>query len=295
MKRNTLILVGLVIFLVLATLLVLRRPGEQSSTTGSSGTLFTIDSLAVDKIVIKSPSARTILEKHGIDWFIEEPIHYRADQNNVATVIQQAKNMEVHGVVSSNPQKQSVFQVDSTGTFVTMFEHGAEKANFIVGKASSSFTETYVRKPSSNDVVLVDGTLGFSFNRALRDWRDRTVLATQRETIREVRFQYGDTTFTLANKDSVWMVGKDSTDASAVNSLLSQLANITADDFADSVSTAPKVASEITFAGNQLRFSFRKELNKYFVQSSSSPQWFVFESWRANELLKRKKDLVKKK
>jgi hypothetical protein len=48
----------------------------------------------------------------------------------------------------------------------------------------------------------------------------------------------------------------------------------------------------MVFAGAQLRFSFDKTMNKYDVQSSNSPQWFVLEPWKANPILKRKKEIV---
>lgn len=296
MKRKTYILMGIFVLLLIIAFLVMQKPGEQSASTSGAGHLLTLDSLAVDKIDIKSPPTDVVLEKKGVEWFVEKPIVYRADQSNVTSLIQQAKNFEVKGVVSNNPGKQSVYQVDSTGTEVTIYEQGKEKASFVVGKMGSSFAETYVRMKNSNDVVLVGGVFGYMFNRSVKDWRDKTIFSVPKESIREVKFQYGDTTFTLAFRDSAWMIGQDSTQDYAVNSLLTSLSNLRADDFLDSLSastSSPKIGVVISYGGGQVRFAEVKGERKYQVQSSASPQWYEMQSWNADQVFKRKKDLLK--
>ncbi|MBI2618859.1 MAG: DUF4340 domain-containing protein [Ignavibacteriales bacterium] len=293
MKQNSL-LIGLLAVLLVVAYIVLQKPGEQSLSDERTGTLVEIDSLKVDRIEIKTNTLDLTLEKKGVDWFVSKPLQSRADQNNVANLIHQSKNLGVKSIVSTNPEKHSLFTVDSTGTTVKMYESGAERVAFIVGKPSSSFSETYVRKVQSNDVALVGGGLGYIYNRALREWRDKNIAAVPQENIREVKYQYGDTTFILAFKDSVWMIGRDSTDASSVQALLRNLSTVLADDFIDTLLTPqPKISAQISYNDIQLRFAFSKPAGKYFVQSSASPQWFVMEQWRAQQLLKRKKELVK--
>jgi hypothetical protein len=294
MTRNTYILTGILVVLVVVAYLVMQKPGERSSSSDTEGKLVTLDSLAVNKIDIKSPTGKVVLEKKGVEWYLAEPLSYRADQSNVASLIHETKNLEVKSIVSNKPEKQSVFQVDSTGTIVRIFENGAEKTSFIIGKAGSSYSETYARRANSNDVALVGGALSYIFNRPVKEWRDRTILSAPKERIKEVKFQYGDTTFVLAFKDSTWMVGKDSTQDWVVNSLLSSLSSLQADDFVDTLITPlPKINAQLSYAGAQVSFSYLKTGDKYLVRSSSSPQWFEMQSWRANQVLKRKKDLVK--
>src|SRR5574341_916101 len=196
MKRNT-ILFGLLVVLVVVAYIVLQKPGEHSSSSEVLGTLVEIDSAAVDKILVKTPAYDLLLEKRGAEWFVQKPVACKADANAVTNAIHQAKTLEVKGTVSSNPEKHSVFMVDSAGALVKIFQKGVEKASFIVGKASSNYTDTYVRKTNSNDVVLGGGMFGYMFNRPLKEWRDKNLVNTPAETIKEVRFQYGDTTFVL--------------------------------------------------------------------------------------------------
>lgn len=294
MTRNTVLLVGLLVVLLVIAVLVMQKPGERSSSGDTGITLALFDSLAVDKIEIKSPSSSVLLQKKGVDWYIQEPISYRADQSAVAGFLHESRSLEVKDVVSNKPEKFQVFQVDSSGTRVKIYEKGAEKVSFIAGKPTSSYTEMYARRSGSNDVNIVSGGSPSLFSRPVKDWRDKTILAVPRDNIKEIRYQYGDTTFVMSYKDSAWTIGKDSTQESVVNSLLSSLSNVQADDFVDTlVQHPPKITAQISYSGAQLNFFFVKQGEKYLVQSSTSPQWFEMLSWRANEILKRKQDLKK--
>jgi hypothetical protein len=253
--------------------------------------MFKIDSLAVDMVEIKTPAFSLVLEKRGVDWFVAQPVNYKADQAAVGQLIHQVKNFEIKNIASSKPEKHSVFQVDQTGTRIAVFERGTEKASFILGKMGGSYSESYVRRVNSNDVFVVEGASGYMFNRPVKDWRDKTILTAPKETIKTIQYQYGDTTFAVTFSDSAWVAGKEKVQQSVIEGIVSSLSNVQADDFIDST-IAPKVTAIIAYVGAQLRFSFDKSSNKYAVQSSTSPQWFVMEQWKANQILKRKKEIV---
>ena len=294
MTRNTILLSGLLVVLLIVAVLVMQKPGERSSS-GETGVVFApIDSLAVDRIEIKGLGNSLILQKKGVEWYLQSPVTYRADQSAVARCLHDTKILEVKNVVSNKPEKHSMFQVDSMGTLITIFEKGAEKVAFVLGKPTSTYSEMYARRSGSNDVLILSGASPSVFSRPAKEWRDKTILSTVRDLIKEIRYQYGDTTFVLAFKDSAWTIGKDSTQESVVNNLLSSLSNVQADDFIDTLmQRPPKITAQIAYAGTQLSFFFLKQGEKYLVQSSASPQWFEMLSWRANEILKRKQDLKK--
>jgi hypothetical protein len=140
-------------------------------------------------------------------------------------------------------------------------------------------------------VLIVEGASSYMFDRPVKEWRDKTIFTTPKESLKDIRYQYGDTTFNLTNGDSVWYVGKDKAQQSVVDGILSSLSNLQADDFIDST-VSPKVTAMIATGGFQLRFSYEKTMNKYYIQSSTSPQWFVLEQWKASQILKRKKDII---
>ncbi|MBM2839700.1 MAG: hypothetical protein HW412_228 [Bacteroidetes bacterium] len=292
MKRSALYSLITLIILAIAAFYALNREGEVSSTGDPGTMLVDYDSTAVDKLEISSPTGNVVLEKQAGIWMLTSPIKYKADEPSVTSAVGKGRKIGLTSLISTNPEKQHLFQVDSSGTLVKVYEKGTLKSSFHIGKAGSSFTETYVRLDGSNDVHLAGEVLSSYFSKQPKEWRDKTVFKIDEGAIKSVRFQYGDTTFSLTLQDSLWRIDKDSVNQSVVKPLLSALANIQTDEFVDSTfSTPPKLSAILEVEGTQIRF-FKKDDTKYFVQTSQSPQWFEVQTWRATNLLKRKKDLL---
>lgn len=293
MKRNTFVLAGILVLCIIAAALVLQRPGERSVSADGVESLVSYDSAAIDKIEVKSATGMTLLLKEGAGWMLTVPMRVKADDAAVRQLLGKGKGIALKALVSSNPGKQGVFQVDSAGTLVTLYEGGAPKAAFRIGKSGSTYTETYVRREGSNDVYLADGMLLYLFVKQPKDWRDKAILRMPQESITLVRYQYGDTTFTLALKDSAWNIdGIPATDY-AVRSLINTLASFSTDDFVDTAVVAPPpLAATIEIHGVQLRFHRNPRTNNYYVISSGGPQVYDVQGWRAAQVLKRKNELV---
>jgi hypothetical protein len=293
MKRSTLILIGVLALLIIATFVVLQRPGELSVSGNEGGTLVSYDSAAVDRIEVHTTSGTTLVQREGGGWMLTTPLRAKADDAEIHQVLSRGKAIALKALVSSNPQKQSVFQVDSAATLVKIFEGPNERAAFRIGKTGPSYTETYVRREGSDDVYLADGMLLYLFSKSSKDWRDKAILHVPQETIRSVRFQYGDTTFALAFRDSAWFIDDSPASDPAVRSLLGALAILKADDFVDTaISAPPPLTATIDVDGTQLRFHRNPQTNNYFVITSLGAQVFEIQGWHADSVLKRKKDLV---
>lgn len=293
MKRSSIILISVAAVLAIAVYFVSRQPGERSVAESTSGPLVTYDSASVDKMEIRSTTGTVTLEKQGGKWMIASPIKYAADEATVTVAVGKGKELNVTNIVSSNPAKQEIYSVDSTATLLQVFTNNNLAASFRIGKPSSSYTETYVRKEGSDEVYSVTGVLTSTFVKSANDWRDKAILKTDQNNIRSVKFQFGDTTFVLTKKDSMnWVIGKDSTVNSNVTAFVGSLANLQADEFLDStISSMPKLTAILETQGVQLRI-YRRSDGRHYVQSSGSPQWFVIQEWKAGQLLKRKKEFL---
>ncbi len=293
MKKNLVFLVGVLAVLVVIAYFLMNRSGETDISAGNSQFFVDVDSLGVDKIEISWPASRIVLERKGEEWSLTAPVQYRANQSSVSALIHQLKNLAVKEIVSSNPDKRGIFQVDSTGTIVRIFQAGQERSSIVIGKRGQGYSETYARKSQSNDVVVVDGSVAFTYTKSAKDWRDKTVLSFPKESVTKISYQYPGESFSLAFHDSVWMIGDSKPKGAEVTSLLTSLSHVDADDFIDSVMIpAPKISATISVGDAQIRFSEEKDKDKYLVQNSSSPQWFELQGWHAKQILKHKKDLM---
>jgi hypothetical protein len=294
MKKNTFILVGLFVLLLAAALFVLHGSGELSADREGSGPMFAIDSAAVDKIELISPEGSVRLERQTGKWFVVLPLRAKASPSAIERAVQQVKILEAKNIVSSNPAKHSLFQVDTTGTEIRLWEGEKIAADFILGKPAQSYGRSYVRRLHSAEVAEA-AVLRSVFGRSVRDWRDKTIAEAVRMNIAEVSYQFGDTALRLTLRDSLWFVGTKKAKQAFVEGIVNTLSNFEADDFLDtSMPKSARPAAVCSYAGIQIRFMFDTVLKKYYVQSSRSSQWFVVEPWRADPLLKREKDLLER-
>lgn len=283
----------LLLGLAAGTYFVLQRPGERSSTGVSETMLLSYDSAAVDRIEIVSPESRIVLAKETGGWQMTEPLRAPADEAAVASAIGTGRSIPAAAPVSTNPAKRHLFKVDSTGTIVRFFAGGAPSGSIVVGKPGPSFMDTYVRAEGSDDVLLVQGALGTTLARPVRDWRDKRVVVVSKDAIRSVGYRYGDTTFTLALHDTVWTVGSLTADQAAAGSLVGQFSTLQADGFVDTAVTnpGPPVAG-IEVEGTRIEVYRGGDDTKYLVRTSRSPQWFEVQKWRMDPLLKREREML---
>jgi hypothetical protein len=142
-------------------------------------------------------------------------------------------------------------------------------------------------------VYLVDGSLSWTFVKPTRDWRDRSIFTTTQDSIRSVRFQYGDTTFVLSRADTLWRVDGAPVDQGRVDGFLAALSSFATDDFVDSAITAPgQPAGMVTVDGIQIAFLPHLTPGKYYVRTSLNAQVFEVQDWKAKQVLKRKSDFT---
>lgn len=293
MNRNTIILATVFVVLGIAAFLVLQRPGEKSLTQSGGELLLGIDSADVTSVSITSGGTTIAMNKRGNEWMIKGDREYKADPVAVGALLRDAANLSVRSIISTRAEKHNLFDVDTSGTRISFGLASGEPVTCIIGKSAPGFSEVYARREGSNNVVLVDAAVSYSSRRSLTEWRDRTIVHVPKDQIREIVFAYGDTTFTVAWKDSLWTVDDEPAQEWAVNGLVSSLSDLKADEFLDTPpASMRKPVAAITFAGTSLRFFLPPGSDKYLVQPSGSPQWYQLESWRSAQVLKRKKDLL---
>lgn len=293
MTRTTWILVAILLVLAGAAVLVLQQPGELSVSSREGEVLAAYDSAAIDRMDIVTRTESISLQKEGSVWMLTAPLRAPADARSIQSAIGQGKTVRLSSLISSNPEKQALFQVDSTGTLIRMYEKGMERAAFRIGKPGPGYTDTYVRREGDAGVYLASGMLAQFFGKSSRDWRDKAILSLTPETIRSVRFHYGDTTFTLQAQDSLWSVDGVPAAEHTVRSFLSSLAAFQADEFVDTALTGiPPLVGMLDVDGTQLGFHRVPGDNMLTVITSRTTQVYRIYAWRADQVLKRKHDFI---
>jgi hypothetical protein len=299
MKKSTLYLIATFIILLVFAYLVFSPTQERTSSYSLSDLDLKIDSAIVNKIEIVKGNTSVTLEHTGGKWNLSSPVQYLADEPSVLALLSSANKFKIMSLVSSNPTKQTLYQVDATtGTNVKFSDRKGKTVSLIVGKMGPSYSETYIRTPGSNDVYLAEGFNSWSINKEVREWRDKTILKTEKDAIKQLAFEYAKDKFSLVKLDSInWSVNGDSANNSTVSNLLSSLANLRTEDFIDTTVSLPPAQLKLQVMSNEtINLQFQPmppDSAKYWVSTSQSPQIFVVNKYTAQQILKQKKDWKK--
>lgn len=297
MSKATWILVGILATLVVGAYFAMQRTGEMNASATPETMLVSIDSAAANRIEVHTPTMNVLLERGPSGWMMLQPAQGPADAHQVALFLSGAGKIELVSTVSTNPQKQGAFKVDSSGVRFVVATERKDTVAFIIGKAQQGATsmrdvQFFVRKAGSNEVWLARTYLGYAFSYSPDLWRDRNILSVPRESVDRIVFTYGDTTFTLARQDTSWLLDGTRTTTSLIASVIGTLSNLQAGGFADTVTgPLPKPVALVALAGRTLSFYPFKSESK-LVTVSDKPQRFIVPDWTTGDILKRKKELL---
>lgn len=158
----------------------------------------------------------------------------RAEQGIASNTMRMLMGLRPDRVVSKKKGKWNEFQVgDSTGTHVKLMAGNKVMTNLWIGR--SGFTQspgqqyggksfTFVRLDGDDEVFAVEGFLDAQFNRRFDDWRDKSFLRLQRDSVDKVSFRYpADSSFVLEKRMGTWMIGNQPADGAAVTAFLGGL------------------------------------------------------------------------
>ena len=290
MSTSTKVLIGAFVLLAIAAYFLLPSGKEREASYKPAEINLAIDSASVVKVEIQRPGKSVSMENMGGKWRITSPMQCAANTSSITELISGLHKLKVGSLISSNPDKQSLFQVDSTGSRVTLTERSGKTTGLIVGKMGPSYSDVYFRLPESRDVYLGEGINSWTVNRELKDWRDKTIFSASPDSINGLDMRYRGKNFLLQRDSTAWKYGKDSIAPNVMSSMLRVLTGLRADDFIDTLYQPKTQAFEIrvhTSGEADLKFFPQSpDSSKYFVQTSESAQGFTLNKWTVQELLK---------
>ncbi|OQY27062.1 MAG: hypothetical protein B6244_11705 [Candidatus Cloacimonetes bacterium 4572_55] len=199
MKRN-IALIG-VFMILLVAFLIMTKTKKKSERSHIPTNLIEADSARISRIEVKrsSDTEPIVLEKRGAEWYLTKPIEYPANLTNVEMILGKISSTKVMAQISSNPEKQSQFRVDSTGVSLKIYEEDDLKVDIIVGKAGRGGL-TYIRPPSAQEVYSVDNLPSYMLNRRVKDWRDMTITKFEKEELQSLKLVQGDEEIALTRR-----------------------------------------------------------------------------------------------
>ncbi|MFH1314453.1 MAG: DUF4340 domain-containing protein [Candidatus Eisenbacteria bacterium] len=190
------------------------------------------------RITIVGKERETVIEKkEDGQWLVVSEDSFPAEGGVVEAMLDKITGFSRKDIISSNPEKQTLYQVDASGINVDIeTTDDATAASFVIGKAGPDYQSTYVRDAGSDDVILAPGYLPQAFERGNRSWQDKTIYAFEPDDFLEIAIKRpGETIVLLKDRAGEWFISRpESTavDPNAVSRLVRTLGRLRCDDFA---------------------------------------------------------------
>lgn len=294
------VLAGALVLLLAAWGLASLISGRDEGAVSASFELAADSGLAIDSVIIVAPTGDVRLQA-GDGWTVNG---YEAIPETGDLLRRALAEAEVGQLVSRNPDNHERLGVtEADGRKVTVYGDGAVRFTLIVGNRGQAMQSAYARRPGDDEVYALQGNLVNLVNRAVDAWRDRKIIAADRDAIQRIECAYGDTVFTLARDSAGWRIEPSgaAVQDGAVSAMLGQLANLSAVGFAaDSVADTltwepPSARMRVVGLGGaelgNLVFLDREAVG-YYVRRAGSPVVYEISSYTGDQILKRENDLA---
>lgn len=238
-KRLTVAVVALAVLLALTAWAITMRQSELADDAQPEGKLPKISAQALDEIEIRRPgnASHVRLAKVNGAWSITAPLQAEADAKAVEMAIEKLTDLTVAAVAATETSSHKVLEVDDAQAIRVIAKgKGKTLADLLIGASRGG--NTMVREAGKKQVLAVAGAIKWSFNKELKDWRNRKVIDVKPEEITEVTYKSKNGSFHLIKKDGNWALGPGSKPIKKFSStqaanLVSSLATLSAANFAD--------------------------------------------------------------
>jgi len=304
MKKEYLILV--VIIAALGMYLLLKKTDK---THYQLPELPELEMADLDMITIVKKDGTLKIKKRGDRWVIGEKA-YPADERKMKELVQQIAGLKLI-TLASESKNYSIYDLDDENKItVKGFKGDKLLRGFEVGKAAPSYSHTFVRLLNDYRVYHAEKNFRYLFDLDMDQLRDKSVMKFSFDEIRSLTLESEGKSLTIVRTETDEK-GKDGrkkrayrtsdgkkADTLEVEEIIRTMSDLRCEryiegkekkDFTDPVYT-------VTAEGNRrYTISFyrkEKEDSSYPAVSSENDYPFLIQSWEAERIMKKFKDLV---
>jgi hypothetical protein len=213
---------------------------------------------------------------------------FPADSGNVAQLVENTVKLKKSTLVSENPAKQAMFEVDAThGNRMEVFDlSGKSLGAVFLGKTGQDYNSVYTRSERSTAVFLAQNVSRWVFSADHKRWPDKSIMKFDKATVKQIAIaKKGAPAIVIARGDTAhkgWHLlepprkpgDTSKVDSNRVDDPLSFLANSRAAEYEDSAYTdsatglaAPAITVTINFMSGTVRtlaFGNKKHGTSYY-------------------------------
>ncbi|MBN1758078.1 MAG: DUF4340 domain-containing protein [Chitinispirillaceae bacterium] len=334
MKGNKLIILVAILVVAVGVIILNEKLGNKKPTEKEQKFFPEMTEQTIGKIIISEGETSIQLKRKGDVWVVSKPsadaaekpastplgaenapataetaVEYTVDSASITAAVEKIASLKKDALISENPEKQSIFEVDSVkGLNITVADNSGKKiGSFIIGKSGPDYNSNYIRLKGSNDVYMSSGGVRYSLFTDLNRWRDKTILRFDKTTAKGITLTSKDgSMITLAHADSgnPWQIIEpiqNPAKTETVNGIIEKLASLSATDFQDEALAdtatgfdSPELGVTVSFNNGSSRniiFGKKNSDNKYWVKTDGKDQVFLIGEYTVNQVNKTLDDL----
>ena len=259
-NKKLILLFVVLLVIVGAVFLVDSKKGERTFRSE----IFDLDTTMVTSIEVNpkgDDKPNVALVKENNRWSVQsEGKSYAADPNIAKNLLAELQRMKPERIAATNKANWGKFEVtDSAATIVTVKAGKKNNLDIYLGKFSyiqpknqmpqqyggmpQGTMLTYVRRGDEEEVYSVQGFLTMTFNREVNDFRNKTVIKSNRFDWTRLSFTYPDSSFSLYKENEKWMIDGLIADSTSVVEYLKNIASLNSSAFVDDIQPTNSVYS----------------------------------------------------
>ncbi|MDO8744464.1 MAG: DUF4340 domain-containing protein [Candidatus Brocadiaceae bacterium] len=278
----------------------------------------------IKKIELNNESGKIVLEKSGDDyWYIVEPQRLRADNSEVNSILSEFEYMNKVGSFKKEGEKPfdlKDYGLDDPKISIHMYTNIPASADKIqvtgpknkytvfVGQKLAAGDNVYLKLDTSDEVVVVPGTLHSKANKDVLGLRSKWVFTFDKEAVDSLQIKTNEFNVVCNRKGIFWRLVEpinDLADLEKIKEIIGKLKNLqidSADFLPDTTDLAkygldkPRYTVTINEKGISQSVMFGHSLdNKVYVKRTDEPTIFFLKDPILVDLSKKPNDLRDKK
>ena len=196
----------------------------------------------VQALTVKLPEDTLEMELQNGRWMIRRPVDSKADSATVARFLLELSDMTLDTRATSNPDRYSVYGMDSTASTITLqWAEGTEE--IVISRQGRDYLSIYARVGEDPTVYSTNGRV--TVTQDISRWRDRLMTRINPASVRLVRVARPDDSYEVALSDGTWMINDAPGDSLQVANWLRRFNPLNADGFFDDI--PPQILTDSSY------------------------------------------------
>jgi hypothetical protein len=185
-----------------------RMVPEREKAETRKGRVFTAESQDVTQLTLKRPTESIELKREGEAWQMAAPVRARADRGPVEEVITNVLTAKIDREIAAAPPSLAEFGLDKPAAEVTLTLKDGKRLGLVLGAKSPTGVWVYAREPDKPNVFVIGDSVLRDATRPVTDFRDKTILAFDRQQVTGLEVVTRDDTLALETADNRWKLSR---------------------------------------------------------------------------------------